>query len=331
VRKGKPAKKYSQAGRVHDVIRLIEARHGITLDELAEETGVHRRTVHRDLGAIHEAGYPLVSEWQEGKKVYRFLTRFKDVPPINFTLQELMTLYFLRSSADILDGTPFHEDLETIFRKVNSVLPPRYAAHMERIARVSLPLLQGGRDYGRVAEPLRLLREALLYQYRVTITYDTGGRGDQAIYPVDPYTLLFYKGGLYLMGYAHNRQALRTFAVERIGRVEPGRERFEIPDSFRPEEHFRSAFGIVDEETMEITVRFSPAIAHSVRGRLWHPSQTLVEEEDGGLLLSFTAGGRMEIVSWLLSYGRHAELVGPPGLRDEVRGIVREMTCLYVE
>lgn len=329
LRKGKPAKKYSQAGRVHDIIRLIEARHGITIDELAEETGVNRRTVHRDLGAIHEAGYPLVSEWQEGKKAYRFLTRFKDVPPINFTLQELMTLYFLRSSLDILTGTPFHDDMETIFRKVNSVLPPRYAAHLERIARVSLPLLQGGRDYGRVAEPLRLLREALLYQYRVTMTYDTRGKGEPATYEVDPYTLLFYKGGLYLMGYAHNRRALRTFAVERIGRVEMGRERFEMPADFMPEEQFQDAFGIVDEEAMRVKVKFSPAIAHTVRDRLWHPSQAVVEESDGSVLLSFVAGGRMEIISWILSYGRYAEVLEPPGLRDEVRQIVQDMAAAY--
>src|SRR5512147_645313 len=89
LRKGKPAKKYSQAGRVHDIIRLIEARHGVNLEELAEETGVDRRTIHRDLNAIQEADFPLVSERMGIRKVYRFLTRFKDVPPITFTLQEL--------------------------------------------------------------------------------------------------------------------------------------------------------------------------------------------------------------------------------------------------
>ena len=45
MQKGKPAKKYSQAGRVHDIIRLIEARFGITVDELAEETGRRGRRV----------------------------------------------------------------------------------------------------------------------------------------------------------------------------------------------------------------------------------------------------------------------------------------------
>ena len=59
---GKPAKKYSQAARLHDLIRLIEARHGLTIEEMVEETGVTRRTIHRDLNAIAEAGYPLVGD-----------------------------------------------------------------------------------------------------------------------------------------------------------------------------------------------------------------------------------------------------------------------------
>ncbi len=331
MQKGKPAKKYSQAGRVHDVIRLIEARHGITIEELAEETGVNRRTIHRDLNAIHEAGYPLVSEWRDGAKVYRFLTRFKDVPPVNFTLQELLTLSFLRSQADFLKGTPFHDDMEAISRKVNSVLPPRYAAHMERIAHVSLPLLQGARDYGRAAEQLKRLREALLYQYRVTITYDAKGKGAPVAYEVEPYTLLFYKGGLYLLGHAVNRGALRTFAVERIRAVEVGRERFELPDDYQPETQLKSAFGIVDEAPLTVSVRFAPTVAHMMRERLWHPTQVVVEEPDGSVVVSFTAGGRMEIVAWVLSYGRHAELLAPAELRQELAEIAAALSRSYAE
>jgi len=329
MQKGKPARKYSQAARVHDIIRLIEARHGVAVEEMAEETGVDRRTIYRDLGAIQEAGYPLVSEWLNKRKVYRFLTRFKDVPPINFTLQELMTLYLLRTPCDFLQGTPFQEEMESIFRKVNSVLPPRYAAHMERIATVSIPLLQGKRDYGKVAEPLKLLREALLYQYRVKLAYRAKGKGKPSAYRVDPYSLIFYKGGLYLLGFAHNRQDLRTFAAERISRVEVEKERFEIPEEFRAEGQFRSAFGIVEEAVMPVQVRFSPAIAHTVRDRLWHPSQTTTAMPDGSIVLNFEAGGRMEIISWVLSYGEHAEVLGPAELREEVGRKIRKMAARY--
>jgi predicted DNA-binding transcriptional regulator YafY len=329
MQRGKPAKKYSQAGRVHDVIRLIESRHGVTLDELVEETGVNLRTIHRDLIAIQEAGYPLVSTWQEGKKAYRFLTRFKDVPPVSFTLQELLTLYFFRSQLHFLQGTPFQEDMETIFNKVNSVLPPRYAAHMERITQVALPLLQGPRDYSRQAEALRGLRAALLYQYRTSIFYDAKGQGKPARYEVDPYTLIFYKGGLYLLGYARNRKAMRTFAVERIIAVELGKERFEIAPGFKPKEQLRSSFGIVEEPVMPVKIRFAATIAHAVKDRLWHPSQQIEARDDGSLVISFAAGGKMEILSWLLSYGQHAELLEPEELRTEVRQLVLAMQKIY--
>lgn len=331
MQRGKPAKKYSQAGRVHDIIRLIEARHGITIEELAEEAGVTRRTIHRDLNAIHEAGYPLISEWIQGSKVYRFLTRFKDVPPISFTLQELMTLCFLRSQLDFLEGTPFHDDMESIYRKVNSVLPPRYAAHMERIAGVSLPLLQGRRDYRRAGEPLRILRDALIYQYRVTIDYQVPGKDRPSSYPVDPYTLIFHRGGLYLLGYAYNRRAIRTFALERISRVAKEDQRFELPAEYCPQEQLRNAFGIVEESAVAVRVRFSASVAHAVRDRIWHSSQRVEELDDGGIILSFEAGGTMEIVSWVLSYGCHAEILEPPELRAELKSIVAEMGRLYGE
>jgi len=329
MKKGKPARKYSQAGRAHDIIRLIEARHGITVDELAEETDVDRRTIYRDLTVIQEAGYPLISEWLNGRKVYRFLTRFKDVPPISFSLQELMTLHFLRSQFDFLEGTPFAEELESIFRKVNSVLPPRYAAHLERIANVTIPLLQGKRDYSKVGEQLKLLRDALIFQYRVKLGYRSAGRTRISAYTVDPYSLIFHKGGIYLMGFAHNRKGLRTFSVERLTRVEVERERFEIPDNFRPEEKFRRAFGIVDEAAIQIKIRFSPTVAHAVRDRIWHPSQIIKTLPNGGLIISFEAGGKMEIISWLLSFGEHAELLAPADLRDEVAGKIAEMALQY--
>jgi len=327
--KGRPARKYSQAGRVHDVIRLIEARHGITLGELAVETGVGRRTIQRDLDAINEAGYPLTSDWQDGVKLYRFLTRFKDVPPISFTLQELMTLSLLRSQLNLLNGTPFLEEMRSVFGKVNSVLPPRLAAHMERIAEVAHPLLQGKRDYSKSAEPLKLIRHALLHQQTISISYRSTGRGEPVVYLVNPYTLLFQKGGIYLLGFAHNRQALRTFAVERICAVVPGKERFEIPEGFRAGEALQGAFGIVAEPPMEVSIRFSAAIAHAIRDRVWHPSQRIREEEDGAVRLSFRAGGRMEILSWILSYGAHAELLAPEELRRELARQVLDTAALY--
>lgn len=325
----KPAKKYSQAARVHDIIRLIEARHGMTIDELAEETCVTRRTIHRDLNALHDAGYPLVSEREGLQKVFRFISRFKDIPPVSFTLQEIATLHLLRGQEGVLQGTPFEDELETVFHKIRSVLPPKVSAHLERMAGVALPLLQGKHDYSAHANTLTQLMGALIHQNRLTLKYRASGRKQSSAYLVDPYTLAFYKGGIYLIGYAHNRKSLRTFAVERIAAVIMEKERFDLPNDYQPEERLRDAFGIVSESAMDVIIRFSPTVADSVRGRIWHPSQQFKDTDDGGVELSFTAGGALEILSWVLSYGEHAEVIAPAELREKVAATVAGMAGMY--
>jgi predicted DNA-binding transcriptional regulator YafY len=315
----KPRKKYSQAARLHDLIRIIEARYGVTIDELAEECDVNRRTVFRDLQAVRDAGYPLVSEREsDGQVVYRFLTGFKKIPPITFSLDELMTLYFCRGQLAALAGTPFQDDLDAIFGRIRSSLPPRSVAHLERIAEAAAPRFQGVRDYRGKRQILVQLREALLYQYRCRLSY-APPRREAEDYLFDPYTLLFYQNSLYLGGFAHNRGALRLFLIDRLQKVEVSRERFEVPDDFVPADLTGSAFGLIDDTPSVVKVRFGAAVAHLIRERNWHPTQVLEDAADGSLVLSLTAGGEKELLAWLYSYLPHVEVLEPASLRATFR------------
>jgi proteasome accessory factor B len=313
---GKPAKKYSQAARLHDVIRILEARYGATVDELAEECGVTRRTVYRDLDAIRDAGYPLISEMEsDGRTLYRFMTGFKKLPPITFSLEELMTLYLCRGQLGFLQGTPFQDDLDAIFGRIHSSLPPRSVAHLERIAETATPKFQGERNYASKKELLKDLRRALLYQFRLELSYTPARRATQ-LYRFDPYTLLFYEGALYLGGYAHNRSALRLFLLDRIEQIKVLEERFEVPEEFSSGDLTGSAFGLIDEEPQTIKVRFGAEIGHLIRERVWHPSQQVIENKDGSLTLKFAASGEKEILAWLYSYLPHVQVLEPEALKS---------------
>lgn len=327
--KGKPAKKYSQAGRLHGIIRLLEARRGMTLDELAAECGVDRRTIHRDLAAVEEAGYTLTSEWQQGRKVYGFLARSRNIPPITFTLPQLMSLYLLRSLGVHLAGTPFQAEIDDLFRVITSVLPDRHAAHLERIARVSLPILHGARDYGAAAAHFPALQRALLHQHRLRLEYARNGAAEIRPYELDPYTLVFHREGIYLLGYAHNRKGMRLFALERIRGVEVTRQHFQLPPDFEPEQHFRNSFGLVNDVPLRVRVRFAPQVAHVVRERVWRPGQRVEDDGRGGVIVEFEAAGEKELLSWVLSHGAHAEVLEPPRLRHRVMEQVRELGRLY--
>jgi predicted DNA-binding transcriptional regulator YafY len=327
-RPGKPAKKYSQAARLHNVIRLLEARYGATVEELAEECQVDRRTVYRDLQAVSEAGYPLLREPQaDGRTLYRFLTGFKKVPPINFSLEELMTRYLCRGQLGFLQGTPFQEDLVSIFDKIRSSLSPRNVAHLERISEAAVPRFQGVRDYHDKKEILEKVRRALLFQYRCRMQYRPPRREVQS-YLFDPYLLLFYQSALYLGGYSHNRKALRLFLIDRIQDIEILRERFEVPEDFDASDLTGRAFGLIDDRAMNVEARFGAEVAHLIRERIWHPDQSVVENKDGSLTLSFTAAGEREILSWLYSFLPHVEVLSPSALREKFRdGLKQALHC----
>ncbi len=315
---GKPAKKYSQAARLHDVIRILEHRYGATVEELVEECEVTRRTVYRDLTAIEEAGYPLIKERQAtGEVLYRFVAGFKQLPPITFTLEELMTLYLCRGQLSFLQGTPFQDDLDAVFARLRSGLPPRSVAHLERIAEASSSKIQGYRDYTRQREILASLRQALLKQQCCRITY-APARRKASEYVFDPYTLLFYNSSLYLGGYAHNRKALRLFLIDRIESVSVTDERFEVPDDYSPDQLTGGAFGLIDEgPERQLDLLFDAPIAHLIRERIWHPRQQLDEYPDGSVRLRFSAVGDTEILSWICSLIPHVQVLGPKSLRQK--------------
>jgi len=315
---GRIAKKYSQAARLHDLIRILEARYGATVEELVEECQVTRRTIYRDLKAVEEAGYPLINERQaDGQVLYSFITGYSKIPPITFSLEELMTLYLCRGQLEFLQGTPFQDDLEAIFTRIRSSMPPRSVAHLERLADASAPRFLGFKDYSGQHKLLHDLRNALLKQQRIEIEYRPAKR-KRSRYRVDPYTLLFFKNALYLGGYAHNRQALRLFAIERIESLQLLENRFEVPEDYSASELTGSAFGLIDDgASHKVELLFDKEIAHLIRERVWHPEQQLEKGPDGSLTLSFDAAGDKEILAWIYSFIPYVKVLGPESLRQQ--------------
>ena len=59
------------------------------------------------------------------------------------------------------------------------------------------------------------------------------------------------------------------------------------------------------------------------------PGQKIGSDAEGRVTVEFEAAGRMELVSWILSYGIHAEVLEPTELRKEVKRQVKEMRELY--
>jgi predicted DNA-binding transcriptional regulator YafY len=292
------------------MIRVLASRN-VTVNELAQEFGITRRQVYRDLEHIQEQGHPLEQSGGEAEKTWCLPLGYKGLPPITLSAYELMSLQLARADLSYLDGTPFVEDLDHTLEKLRAALPDKILNHFDRLLQVFAPLLKPLRNYGGQASLLRDLRKALLLQLTIEFEYVKPGGTEPARYRVDPYALILHQHGLYVTAYSHTSKGERLFLVDRMKTITLSDERFDLPVNYSAADRFAKLFGLMDEAPQEIRLRVGADVAHFFRESRWHASQQMMPEKDGSLLVTLKAGGLEEIARWVLSWGKEVKVLEP--------------------
>ena len=310
--------------------RLARSRSGVGLDELAEDLNCVRRTVYRDLDALMYAGFPVVSERRDSHVYYRFLESFRlgDVP---FTPDEVLALAFGADLLRTLEGTVFHDSIQSALAKIRSGLGPELGAYLERLADSFRVLPGPHKRYAEFRETIQTLNDAVLRHTRVLIRYRTGSTGTVRSRMLDPYRVWYRSGGLYVIGHDHHSEEIRTFAIDRIRKIEETTERFQIPSSFDFDTYTASSFGVIAEPATHVKIRFAKAVRTFVEERTWHPSQQVETLSGGAVLLTMEVGDTTELRSWVLSFGADAEVFEPDSLRQEIAEELGKAARLYLK
>jgi predicted DNA-binding transcriptional regulator YafY len=59
------------------------------------------------------------------------------------------------------------------------------------------------------------------------------------------------------------------------------------------------------------------------------PYQRIFEQKDGSIIIEVETSGRDDVKQWILSYGPHAEILGPEDLRKEFIEAINAMLSRY--
>ena len=302
------------------VLRDIEASHGVTIAHLAELTGVTTRTIRRDLDALQEAGFALYDQSVEGRKQW-YLNRhpFKKLDEVGFTLGELSALYFSRTLMECLSGTPFQDDLTQAFAKLDGVLGARTRAFLDRLPEAiqAKPGPTPRRVEAQQRKTVGRLLDAVLHQQRLSMRYHSMSSRKEKSYRIDPYRLVYAQGSLYLFAYVPAYQQVRTFAVDRIRRLSPLDETFEVVEDLG-ETVFAHSLGMHEGAPERVEVTFAPEVAPYVAERVWHQSQSVETSADGSIRLRFDVCTDAALVSWILSFGSAARVHAPTHLAHSI-------------
>src|SRR3954469_17388294 len=120
--------------RQWSILRDLESSRRMTIDELAERTGVSTRTIRRDLEALQQSGFLLYDDLHEGKRYWMLEQRpFRRLDETGFTLAELSALYFSRTLVEALSATPFQGDVRSAFEKLSGALTPGMRQFLDRL------------------------------------------------------------------------------------------------------------------------------------------------------------------------------------------------------
>jgi proteasome accessory factor B len=188
----------------------------------------------------------------------------------------------------------------------------------------------GAGDYSKKADILDQLMIGIEDRRAVFVAYQSLHATEAVTYDIYPYGLIYHRGSLYVVGWAPDHDEIRHWKVDRIEEAEVTQFPFQRPDDFDLREHMTRSFGVFHGDgEVHVKVCFGPTVARYVSESRWHPSQKLTPQKDGSLIAEFDLDGTEEIKRWILSFGRHAEVLEPEelrcGIRDELRRLLEIM------
>jgi predicted DNA-binding transcriptional regulator YafY len=317
---GRPTGKYTQAVRLFQLFhRLENSPEGVRIDDLARELDVTPRSVRRDLKALQGAEIELENVDNDGERRVRLARTGKSTEPIRMTRFQRYSLAAVRRAFDVLEGTPFHDDLSQLFAKLAQGNASDPNASNEGLAERFVYIADAPKNYKKFKDQLYEIYDGVLRSLTLSFLYDGGTT--MGMRRLEPYCLVLYRNGLYLVGKDVAKKEFRTFAVERMRRVRAlPQAPFTRDPTLDVHKLFDGAFGIIaGGERHKVVVEFEPRVATWIEEREWHPTQKITRQVDGGVVAEFDVAITEELVAWVLRWGGSARVLQPQGLIDRLR------------
>jgi predicted DNA-binding transcriptional regulator YafY len=238
------------------------------------------------------------------------------LPPIEFTDKELAAL---QTALSLLDGEfAYAEPLRLALQQITWGRPSPLRAPEQRSVALGITASAGGHE---LSARLAKVETAIFRNKTIVFEYYTMERDDVSTRRVDPYHLLFQGGQFYLLGYAHERKAVRVFRLSRIrGKVSyatKAEHDFHRPAEFDPRAYANRADWQLGEEQGMARVLVCERIAWQVERHFGRYGEIL--GEDGETVFATGYSNPRSVISWVLGLGANARLLGPEELVDELQ------------
>jgi predicted DNA-binding transcriptional regulator YafY len=297
-----------------DIKRDVEGYSGMNEDAFA-------RRFYADRAELESLRIPLTVEKPlDGvaeQENYSLRPENFHLPAIEFTDSELAAL---ATALSLLDGEfAYAEPLRLALQQITWGRPSPLSAPDQQGVALGITASAGGHE---LSQSLAKIETAIFRHKTITFEYFTMERGELGARTVDPYHLLFRGGQFYLLGYAHERGAVRAFRLSRIrGKVAyatKAEHDFRRPAEFDPRAYANLAPWQFGELAGKAEVRIAERIVWLVERHFGRYGEIREIEGSGDRLFVTDYASERQLISWVLSLGENAVLLAPVELAAEL-------------
>ena len=296
---------------------LLESPRGVSRRDVkhalpgaySDDDDAARRTFERDKRDLEALGVPIERVGGTSNEDYAYTVRREryEQPDPGFEPDELAALRLALETVRI--GTSGDEIARAMWRLGGIVdrdegVDPDEIIGAAALDRMSLPEFESLRPLSRAAVE------------RAVVTFDYRGERAVEARTIEPWTLSLARGRWYVRGHDLDREAARTFRLDRIvGTVTVKAAGTATADRSSDQVAIREPWNLGDGEQETIRLRVADLAADIVRRRLGDATEEAVP---GGVVFTFGANWRPGLRPFVLEQLEHAEVLEPASFRAEI-------------
>ena len=311
--------RYERLKQIVDLATALQGSHtGLTIDDVQSRFSVSRRTAERMRAAVEWAFEPLEEvENDDSRKHWRLRSdAFRRL--VSVSTEESAALSAAAAALEQAGLGQHAAPLETVAEKLRAVRPAgaweRLEEELEALLRAEGLAMRPGPRQPVDPDVLRVVRDAIQACRTVEFEYLSQQTGRRSRQTVEPYGLL-YGNRPFLVARTDWSGEPRLWRLANISGARPGLDDFKRDPAFDLQAFAQRSFGTFQEEPVTVALRFDARAAPDAATFLFHPDQTVEENDDGTVTVRFKAGGLDEMCWHLITWGAHVTVEKPARLR----------------
>lgn len=312
--------RYERILSLHRILKT--ARYPVTVARLQDELDCSRATVYRDLAFLRDALMaPVVGDGEAGFRYQAEEGGRFELPGLWLNSGELHALLAAQQLLSRSGGGVLSSALAPLQSRIEKLLDEHAAGKRWPVERVRvIPHRTRRMDehaFRNVCSAV-LERKQLGFEYRARSTDEKTRR------TVSPQRITHYRDNWYLDAWDHDREALRSFSVDRITLARLGDADARDIEEAELDRHLAGSYGIFSGPPKgTATIVFSAKAARWVADEHWHSQQQGRHLADGRYELKIPYSAARELLMDVLHYGSDAEIIEPPALREQAKSLLQ--------